>query len=238
MTFFSMLNGAFTVPQQLELLLRLVVASLCGAAIGFERTRRLKEAGLRTHCVVACASALLMIVSKYCFADLAVGETAELLGSRGADPSRIAAQIVSGIGFLGAGMIFRNGMTVRGLTTAAGVWATAAVGMAVGSGLYFIGLFAALLIVVTQMVLHRLNVGADAYSSQKLSIAFYQSDAVREALERMFSDLEAQILESSIERDEDGLMTYRLVIRSKRPVTFEMASGFLREFPEVRRFSN
>lgn len=238
MTFFSMLNGAFTVPQQLELLLRLVVASLCGAAIGFERTRRLKEAGLRTHCVVACASALLMIVSKYCFADLAVGETAELLGSRGADPSRIAAQIVSGIGFLGAGMIFRNGMTVRGLTTAAGVWATAAVGMAVGSGLYLIGLFATLLIVVMQMVLHRLNVGADAYSSQKLSIAFYQSDAVREALDRMLSDLEAQIIESSIERDEDGLMTYRLAIRSKRPVTFEMASKFLREFPEVRRFSN
>ena len=97
MTFFSMMNESFTMGQQLELLARVVVATLCGVAVGFERNRRLKEAGIRTHCVVACAAALLMIVSKYGFADLALNGQTDFMGSRGADPSRIAAQIVSGI---------------------------------------------------------------------------------------------------------------------------------------------
>ena len=237
MTFFSMLNSAFTVKQQLELLLRLVVACGCGAAIGYERTRRQKEAGLRTHCVVACASALLMIVSKYCFADLSITEGMDFFGSRGADPSRIAAQVVSGIGFLGAGMIFRNGMTVRGLTTAAGVWATAAVGMCVGSGLYFIGLFAAVLIVLVQTVLHRLNVGNDAYSVQRVSITFEDSEAMRGALDALLEERQAQMLESSIDRQEAGMVTYRLALRSRKPISFDQARQFMREHGEVRRFS-
>ena len=103
-----------------ECLLRIFLAALCGLVIGFERKARLKEAGVRTHLIVALGAALITIVSKYGFFDLAL--FAEGIK---ADPTRIAAQIVSGVGFLGAGMIFMRHRTLTGLTTAAGIWTTA-----------------------------------------------------------------------------------------------------------------
>lgn len=116
---------ALTVFDNLEFFIRIVLAAILGALVGLERSKRQKEAGVRTHCIIACTSALFMILSKYAFVDL-VGVN----GLRGADPARIAAQVVSGISFLGAGVIFKNGNSIRGLTTAAGMWGTAAVGMA------------------------------------------------------------------------------------------------------------
>jgi putative Mg2+ transporter-C (MgtC) family protein len=107
-----------------EVLLRLFVAAALGGAIGLERELRERQAGLRTHLVVSVGSALFTLVSAYGFADF---------GSR-VDPTRIAAQIVSGIGFLGAGAIIRQGLSVRGLTTAASLWLVAAIGMAAGAG--------------------------------------------------------------------------------------------------------
>ena len=118
--------------------------------IGFERKARLKEAGVRTHLIVALGAALITIVSKYGFFDLAL--FAEGIK---ADPTRIAAQIVSGVGFLGAGMIFMRHRTLTGLTTAAGIWTTAGIGMAVGCGLYAVSLFSTALVVLTQLMLHR-----------------------------------------------------------------------------------
>ncbi len=108
-------------------LLRLVVAALLGGAIGLERELDEKAAGLRTHILVAAGSALFTIVSAYGFHDF-------LANGGNVDPTRIAAQIVTGIGFLGAGVIFRQGFTVRGLTTAASLWMVAAIGMAAGAG--------------------------------------------------------------------------------------------------------
>ena len=107
-----------------EVLLRLFVAAVLGGAIGVERELRERQAGLRTHLVVSIGAALFTLVSAYGFADF---------GSR-VDPTRIAAQIVSGIGFLGAGAIIRQGLSVRGLTTAASLWLVAAVGVAAGAG--------------------------------------------------------------------------------------------------------
>ncbi len=100
--------------------------------------------------MVACASALMMVISKYGFSDTA----ANIAGMRGADGARIAAQVVSGIGFLGAGMIFVHKNTITGLTTAAGVWATAGVGLAIGAGMYVVGICAAIIIVLMQIILH------------------------------------------------------------------------------------
>jgi putative Mg2+ transporter-C (MgtC) family protein len=115
-----------------ELLLRLAMAAVLGGIIGFERELRDREAGLRTHLVVSLGSALFTILSAYGFhAFLASGVTVVR-----ADPTRIAAQIVTGIGFLGAGAIIRQGASVRGLTTAATLWVVAAVGMACGAGYY------------------------------------------------------------------------------------------------------
>ncbi|MBO5070980.1 MAG: MgtC/SapB family protein [Roseburia sp.] len=133
--------------EQLELLLRLVIACILGLAIGFERKNRNKMAGVRTHAIVAFGAALMMIVSKYGFID--VGDF---------DGSRIAAQIVSGIGFLGAGIIVvKDNNSVSGLTTAAGIWATAGVGMSIGAGQYFISICSAALLVALQEVLHRVG---------------------------------------------------------------------------------
>ena len=133
-------------------LIRLVIAASCGFVIGFERKSRSKEAGIRTHTIVCFASALIMIVSKYCAADMLEPLAA---GIKGADPSRIAAQIVSGIGFLGAGIIFYKRNLLHGLTTAAGIWATAGIGMAIGCGMIVTGIVSTLILVLLQVLLHR-----------------------------------------------------------------------------------
>jgi len=126
-----------------EMLLRLSAAGLCGLLIGLERELRAKEAGVRTHFLVCLGSALIMIVSVYGFID-----TRGVPGVRGADQARIAAQIVSGIGFIGAGTIMVNRGNITGLTTAAGLWVAAGIGMAMGSGLYLIGIFATLFVLI------------------------------------------------------------------------------------------
>ena len=131
-------------------LFRLLVAGICGLAIGIERTARSKEAGLRTHTIVCFAAALVMIISKYAFADLTINEN----GVRGADAARIAAQVVSGIGFLGAGIIFYKRDLLHGLTTAAGIWATAAIGLAIGSGMVITGVVCTIILICIQLVLH------------------------------------------------------------------------------------
>ncbi|HBE87024.1 MAG TPA: magnesium transporter MgtC, partial [Lachnoclostridium sp.] len=110
---------------QLEYMLRIITAGLLGFLIGSERKNRNKSAGIRTHAIVAIGSALMMVVSKYGFPDIPTS-----------DGARIAAQVVSGIGFLGAGVIFVRNNLVNGLTTAAGIWATAGVGLALGAGQY------------------------------------------------------------------------------------------------------
>jgi putative Mg2+ transporter-C (MgtC) family protein len=115
-----------------EALLRIVLAAVLGGAVGLERELRDREAGFRTHMLVSIGSALFTIVSAYAFRDFLVGGGAVLR----ADPTRIAAQIVTGIGFLGAGAIIRQGLSIRGLTTAATLWVVAAIGMAVGAGYY------------------------------------------------------------------------------------------------------
>ena len=115
-----------------EVLLRIVVAAGLTGAIGVERELRERAAGLRTHMLVGVGSALFTIVSAYAWGDFTFGQQQGMVF----DPTRIAAQIVTGIGFLGAGAIIRQGLSVRGLTTAAGLWVVAAIGMAAGAGYY------------------------------------------------------------------------------------------------------
>lgn len=136
------------IPTNFEWLLRLFLSGACGGIVGYERTRHQKSAGIRTHMVVAIASCLIMIVSKYGFYDVVKIENVSL------DPSRIAAQIVSGISFIGAGTILVKKDQISGLTTAAGVWATAAIGMTEGAGLYLIGIYTTFLLIVIQFVFH------------------------------------------------------------------------------------
>ena len=131
-----------------DTLLRIALAALLGGAIGLERELDEKAAGLRTHMLVAAGSALFTLVSAYGFSGILSHSGSQVLVRL--DPSRIAAQIVTGIGFLGAGVIFRQGFTIRGLTTAASLWLVAAIGMAAGAG-YWAGAVVATVVGVVSL---------------------------------------------------------------------------------------
>ena len=148
------------IEPQLELVLRIIIACILGILIGLERKNRNKIAGVRTHGVVAFGAALMMVVSIYGFQDL--GQY---------DGTRVAAQIVSGIGFLGAGIIVvRNHNSVSGLTTAAGIWATAGVGMSIGGGQYFLGISSTLILIAMQILLHKVRFLSDEPYFSELKI--------------------------------------------------------------------
>jgi len=132
--------------EDFELLGRLLLAAVLGGAIGAERELNDQAAGLRTHMLLTIGACLFTLVSAYGFG-----------GGVGTDPSRLAAQIVTGIGFLGGGAIVRQGLTVKGLTTAASIWATASVGVAIGAGSYVLGIGGTLLVVGTLFGLRRLS---------------------------------------------------------------------------------
>lgn len=129
--------------EELKYLISILISVILGFLIGYERKLRFKEAGIRTHTIVCAGSALIMVVSKYGFGD-----------SVEADASRVAAQIVSGIGFLGAGIIIYRKHEIHGLTTAAGVWATSGVGMAAGAGLYIVAAGSTVIIIAIQCLFH------------------------------------------------------------------------------------
>lgn len=134
-----------------DLLLRIALAGLLGGLIGLERQLRAKDAGLRTHVLVGIGSALFMIVSKYGFEDILQENHVAL------DPSRVAAQVVSGVGFLGAGTIIIQKQIVKGLTTAAGMWVTSAIGLVIGSGMYAIGIYGAFMTLFVLEVFRQLS---------------------------------------------------------------------------------
>ena len=163
-----------TVFTELEFFFRILIAGICGGLIGYERNNRLKEAGIRTHLIVALAAALIMVVSKYGFSDVTTLKGVAL------DPSRIAAQIVTGVGFLGAGTIIITArQQVKGLTTAAGLWASACLGLAIGAGFYSCAFISMLFMIVCMYALpplerrmtrraHHMNISLEIESMEKL----------------------------------------------------------------------
>ena len=127
-----------------QIFIRLILATALGGMIGFEREARRRAAGFRTHVLVCLGSTLIMMTSMYI--------CQIYMGMVNADPGRIAAQVITGIGFLGAGTIIRSGATVKGLTTAASLWAVAGIGLAVGCGFYFAAVFTTALVFITLVV--------------------------------------------------------------------------------------
>ena len=189
-----------------EYILRMIIACVCGVIIGIERKNRAKEAGIRTHCIVACAAALMMLVSKYGFFDIVGTDTSY-------DGSRVAAQIVSGIGFLGAGMIFVHKNTVTGLTTAAGVWATAGIGMALGAGMYVVGICATVIILIVQILLHKNN---RLTATAKLELLSLKDDGEADFQARLYKqleDMDIRVYSADVAHDaETGKMSYDITI--------------------------
>ena len=145
-------------------MLRILVSCICGSLIGFEREKRSKNAGIRTHILVSLASSLMMIVSKYGFYDVIITEGITI------DASRIAAGVVTAIGFLGAGVIFIRNENTIGLTTAAGLWGTVGIGITIGAGMYITGIASTILVIVLQYLLHAKIFHASTQLSGKVKI--------------------------------------------------------------------
>ena len=160
---------------------RLVLAALFGTIIGLDREYREKEAGFRTHFLVSLGSALMMIVSQYGFSEILTHDGVSL------DPSRIAAQVVSGIGFIGAGTIIFNHQIVRGLTTAASLWATAGICLTAGAGMSWLALAATIL---TLVALEGLSLVFRSLGSRRMVVVFSASDrtGVADTLDRIRTD--------------------------------------------------
>lgn len=213
----------------LDFFLRLICAATAGFIIGFERKSRSKEAGVRTHTLVAVGAALMMIISKYAFGDLSTGGVFAD-GVRGADSARIAAQVVSGVGFLGAGIIMYRRDSLRGLTTAAGIWATAGLGMAFGSGMYVVGTIATAVILGVQVILH---LPIKAFQTRMFLVIHatirIEDENTLKTVREIFHV--QKFLKFRTMRDGEGRVVAELEIHTGTSYTDEMLYSLMQEYP-------
>ena len=227
------MHEQFTWLQILDFALRIVLAMGCGAAIGYERTRRFKGAGLRTHIIVCCAAALMMIVSKYAFADISSLPGGFFSGVRESDPARIAAQVVSGISFLGAGVIFKNNGSVSGLTTAAGLWATAGIGLAVGGGMYLLGVFTTALIILFQYLLHKFKIGSESMPLFQISFTVLNSREFQDALDAQMRKWEIHLVDTKMSKGQEGKVKYDISLRASYTLSTREILAFFNNREDV-----
>ena len=178
-----------------ELFLRLVLSCILGGIIGYERQSRRKSAGLRTNVLVCLGSCLIMVMSVELYQ--------EVEGKTNADPARLAAQVVSGIGFLGAGAIMKEGLSVTGLTTAACLWVVAGVGLAVGAGFYAGALISTALVFVTLGSLSRLDDWVDHEKNLSLNIHTVDRPGQLMRISRCLEDLQLRVRGVKVKADED-----------------------------------
>ena len=205
---------------ELHSLLNILLAVVLGFAIVYERKLRYKEAGIRTHTIVCVGSALIMVVSKYGFSDI-----------QEYDASRVAAQIVSGIGFLGAGIIIYRKHEIHGLTTAAGVWATAGVGMAAGAGMYVVAAGAAVVIIGVQCIFH---IKCRLFRTKKyfqVKICFTSSGTENDVIKELFQTDRFNRL--VIER-KGGETVYHATLNTDREYSSQKLSQIMTEHPFIR----
>jgi Uncharacterized membrane protein len=176
-----------------ELCIRLFSAVLMGGIIGWERELSNQSAGFRTHILVCVGSALIMLLSMYGFADYAYEANVRM------DPARLAAQVISGIGFLGAGTILRNGLSISGLTTAASLWVVAAIGLSVGAGFYLPSIIATSIVFTNLFILNRVE--KRVFKSKKIQYLLIHGRrdmALMARLNRIYDDHQVTVRKMSI----------------------------------------
>lgn len=196
-----------------DIFTRLLLAGILAGIIGMEREFRSKDAGLRTHFLVGVGSALIMIVSQYGFMQVVKYNNIAV------DPSRIAAQVVSGIGFLGAGTIITNKKVVRGLTTAAGIWVAAGIGLACGAGLYIIAIFSTVVVLLGLEILQRIF-KLNSHKILELKIIFFRKP--KDEIDILLKEEAAQILSYTTEIDRlDEHNQYHFECRFKCKANFD-----------------
>ncbi|MBE5869180.1 MAG: MgtC/SapB family protein [Lachnospiraceae bacterium] len=208
--------------EQAGYALRILVAGICGGLIGLERSRRQKEAGIRTHIIVAIGASLMMIVSKYGFFDIG-----ELVGVD-ADASRIASNIITGISFLGAGVIFVKNDYIKGLTTAAGIWATAGIAMAIGAGMYLLGVITTLLIIILQIALHHLPLDLDSSSLEDVMVTIKNNDEAYDEMQKCMMKY-MRIQGIKLQKKDKEEITFKIIGKMKSGFTNEEIMSIVRE---------
>ncbi len=215
----------------LELVLRIIVGAALGAVIGYERDIHGRPAGLRTHAVVALASATFMVVSTHLvyFQHYKAGDLVEV------DGSRIAASVVSGIGFLAGGAILRNGITVQGLTTAAGLWLVAAIGLCAGAGMYVESLAATLVGIVSLTMLRRFE-DKDDRIRRRLSLTLEDGSVAVEALVEKLKERDVLVTLEGWSKDKTGsIRQVTLMVRLGREDGEEALTSVLEAEPGIIR---
>lgn len=206
---------------ELEYVIRMLIAVLLGFAIGIERKIRFKEAGMRTHAIVAAGACLFMLISKYGFVDM----------DGKFDGARLAAQVVSGIGFIGAGMIMYRKQAIHGLTTAAGVWITAGVGMAAGAGMYIVATSSTAIIISVQCIMH---IDCKFFKNKhyfSLWVVFVNNTDESEIVKKVFEVEKYDHLEA---KKQDGETVFSVLIRTDKTFDDKFILSTLRDYPFIQ----
>ena len=227
----------FTLLQYAEFCLRLIFAFLVGGMVGLERSQHFKEAGVRTHVIVCCTAALIMLISKYGFADMGSSAVMEAFGTKGADSARVAAQAVSGISFLCAGVIIKVGGNIRGLTTAAGIWMTASIGLAIGAGMYIVSAFMAILLFLMQYVFRRVPLGSESYDGYHLKFVVKTGENFQATLKEKLNEWRVTVVDSTITWKRNDVVEFDYVILCPEEIRYSEIRNFVKENDGVVSFS-
>ena len=221
LSIFNGLRGMTFFP----ILFRMVMGFIAGGVIGLERSYKNKSAGFRTHILVCIGAVVASMTGQYLYLVLGLS----------ADMSRIPTQVISGISFIGAGtIVVTRNKTVKGLTTAAGIWATSAIGLAIGGGMYYIGLFGTVLIAVLQFIMHKFKIGSDAPAT-RITLEVTDNQGFAPQLSEAISHWHAKPTETKIVVDEDGSAKYDITLRSTESISPE---EFMAQFSANERVKN
>ena len=204
----------FSMMQYVDFAFRLLIAFFIGGSIGLERSNHFKEAGIRTHILVCVTSALIMIISKYGFADLGTAEIMTQFGTKGADTARVAAQAVSGI-----------------------LWMTAGVGLAIGAGMYFVVGVTMVLLWIVQFISRKMPFGADSYDSYHVVIKVHNTNDFDQKLRNKLDEWKMLIAESNITWSREGETVYDLVLRCAEAMDYSDIKTFVAENDEIISYS-
>ena len=206
-----------------DYLLRVLVGALCGMVIGYERESRLKMAGIRTHTIIAMAASLMVVVSKYGFFD-----------SVQFDASRVAASVVSALGFLGAGIILNRKNGISGVTTAAGTWATLGIGMTIGAGMWTLGIGSTLMLLIFQYFFHKqLRIFKDNNISHMVLHIGKNESKVREEIIASLTDLQIKIVSTHLNIYDDESIEANLDVIFPKDFSTDEIIALMSQYREI-----
>ncbi len=218
--------GSFILTEG-DYLLRVIVAALCGLAIGSEREARLKKAGIRTHTIVSMAAALMVCVSKYGFFDVVHYDSVQV------DASRVAAGVVTGVGFLGAGIILNRKTNITGITTSAGVWATLGIGMTIGAGMWVLGIGSTVILLVLQYVFHHTMHLVKEKKMGRMHLRVREGGAAPEQIAAALTEMQVRVISTHLSVGKDKAVEAKMDVLFPLDFDAEKLVELTRDFPEI-----